>query len=150
MIKKNRGTGFVALIFIGILLLCTYYTYNVFFSDTRIMDMAEERTDIAISSDSLISSFIVDENLANSRYVEKTIEVEGVIREVNFLNNRYTVFLQGENQMACLMCDMQTDQTGRIKKLKLGQTVRLKGICKGFLMDAILLNCVIINKKTNE
>jgi hypothetical protein len=45
---------------------------------------------------------------------------------------------------------MQPDQYNSIKKLELGQDIVLKGICKGFLMDAIFLDCIILNPQDNE
>ncbi|WP_435624865.1 OB-fold protein [Flagellimonas sp.] len=102
-----------------------------------------------IKSEDLLDSFISNEELANKMYVEKTIEVEGIVKEVTFLNNRYTVLLQGNGSYTCIMCDMKEDQVAQVQTLAKGNSVVLKGICKGFLMDAILLNCVLV-KKTNE
>lgn len=143
MIIGNRSRGFVALIFIGTLMLCTYL-YGIFYHETE-MDMMKAPTEIQISSKNLVSSFLANENLANTRYVEKTIEVHGVVMDITFLNDRYTVFLQGGDEF-CLMCDMQADQIEKVKRIRPGQEVLMKGICKGFLMDAILLNCVLLNK----
>ena len=107
------------------------------------------KTDYHVKSEDLLDSFISNEELANKMYVEKTIEVEGIVKEVTFLNNRYTVLLQGNGSYTCIMCDMKEDQVAQVQTLAEGSSVVLKGICKGFLMDAILLNCVLV-KKTNE
>ncbi|MEM0932946.1 MAG: hypothetical protein AAGJ12_10790 [Bacteroidota bacterium] len=107
------------------------------------------KTEVRVKSQDLLTSFISDEALANATYVEKTIEVEGVVKEVTFLNNRYTVILQGSGEYMCIICDMKNDQTQVVQKLAKGDSVILKGICKGFLMDAILLNCVLLSQ-TNE
>ncbi|RKM87649.1 hypothetical protein D7036_24990, partial [Aquimarina sp. BL5] len=56
-----------------------------------------------------------------------------------------TVILYGDNKYSGVLCDMQSDQTVGIRKLKKGQKIMLKGVCKGFLKDAILLNCMLIN-----
>ena len=105
--------------------------------------------DLHVTSEDLIASFLSNEELANATYVEKTIEVDGVVKEVTFTNNRYTVLLQGNGEYMCIMCDMKDDQVTQVQTLTKGDSVVLKGICKGFLMDAILLNCVLV-KKTNE
>ncbi|WP_027077244.1 OB-fold protein [Maribacter antarcticus] len=114
------------------------------------VNIAAAHTEIQISSESLISSFLNNESSANSEYIEKTIEIAGVIKDITFLNNRYTVLLQGETDFSCVICDMQSNQYKSIKKLELGQNIVLKGICKGFLMDAIFLDCIILNPKDNE
>lgn len=105
-----------------------------------------EEIEISISSEELLASFISDEAAASAAYVEKTIEVEGRIKEISFLNNRYTILLQGKGEYSCLMCDMNPEQMEQIQQLKKGDLITLRGICKGFLMDAILLNCILINQ----
>ncbi|MEK6151956.1 hypothetical protein WIW50_01785 [Flavobacteriaceae bacterium 3-367] len=143
---KNRNKGLAAIFLMGCILLGGYVFITFFLEPSR--DTKRARTEVRISSESLVSSFLVDERSANTSYVEKTIEVQGIVREITFLNDRYTVFLHGGDELACLMCDMQADQLEQVKNLKPGQKVLLKGVCKGFLMDAILLNCVLIN--TNQ
>ncbi len=104
---------------------------------------------VRIKSEDLLASFMLDEKRANATYVEKIIEVQGVIKNVTFFNNRYTVILQGGGEYMCIMCDMKNDQITQVQGLSIGDSVVLKGVCKGFLMDAILLNCVLVSK-TNE
>ncbi|MEM8509460.1 MAG: hypothetical protein AAF717_16635 [Bacteroidota bacterium] len=106
----------------------------------------QEEIEISISSEDLLASFITDEAAASAAYVEKTIEVEGRVKEISFLNNRYTVILQGKGEFSCLICDMNAEQMEQIRQLKKGDLITLRGICKGFLMDAILLNCILINQ----
>ncbi len=102
--------------------------------------------EISISSEDLLASFISDEAAANAAYIEKTIEVQGKVKEISFLNNRYTVILQGKGEYSCLMCDMDPEQMAQIQSIQKGDMITLRGICKGFLMDAILLNCILINQ----
>nr|WP_271729736.1 hypothetical protein [Aquimarina algiphila] len=107
-------------------------------------------TDTSVNSSELISLFMLNENSANSVYRNKVIEVEGIVKEVTFLNNRNTVLLHGNNKYSSVLCDMKDDQVEEIKKLKKGQKVRIKGVCKGFLKDAIILHCILINTPINE
>ena len=102
------------------------------------------RASLKISSTELLAQFLENEEMANETYVEKVIEVEGIVKEVTFLNNRYTVLLQGQGDYACLICDMNDNPTNQFDSITKGDTITLKGVCKGFLMDAILLNCVLI------
>lgn len=144
MVKGNGKKSFVLLIFSIMILILGVYLYKVFYANSAI-DMQSTPAEIQISSEKLISSFMTDEDLANSKYVQKTLEVKGIVREITFKNDRYTVFLQGGNEF-CIICDMQADQIENIRGIEPGQEVFLKGVCKGFLMDAILLNCILLNK----
>lgn len=76
--------------------------------------------------------------------IENVVEINGVVKEVNNLNNRITVLLgTNKDELSCIICDMQSDQKDKITKLKPNDTIKIKGIFKGFLQDAIFLNCVI-------
>nr|WP_205783246.1 hypothetical protein [Allomuricauda hymeniacidonis] len=103
-------------------------------------------TEIRVQAKDLLASFLTDEASANKKYVERIIEVQGIVKEITFFNNRYTVLLQGDGEYVCIMCDMEDDQQSQVEKLSVGDPIILKGICKGFLMDAILLNCVLVNQ----
>ncbi|AXT49749.1 hypothetical protein D1818_02540 [Aquimarina sp. BL5] len=140
MSKKNKITFSL----ITLLLLGGLYIYLEFYNYSHI-DIDKVSTEIKTSSKHLTASFIQNEKDANSIYKGKIIAVEGIVKEVSFLNNRNTVILYGDNKYSGVLCDMQSDQTVGIRKLKKGQKIMLKGVCKGFLKDAILLNCMLIN-----
>ena len=126
------------------MLLAGFYLLYIWFTRPPETTSFDRPADIKITSAELISSFQKDEEMASSIFVEKTIEVKGVVKDITFFNDRYTVLLQGGDSYSCIMCDMQNDQTSILNEIKKGDTIVLKGICKGFLMDAILLNCIII------
>jgi hypothetical protein len=144
---KKKSKILLTTVVVFVLVLSTLYFYV---TKENTVNIAAAHTEIQISSESLISSFLNNESSANSEYIEKTIEIAGVFKDITFLNNRYTVLLQGETDFSCVICDMQPDQYNSIKKLELGQDIVLKGICKGFLMDAIFLDCIILNPQDNE
>lgn len=77
-------------------------------------------------------------------YVEKAIEVEGVVKNITQRDGVYSLILEGENMGRNVICEMQRDQDMAISKLKVGDKIMVKGIFKGFLLDAILLNCIKI------
>lgn len=109
----------------------------------------EAEPELFLNAETLIAHFKRESEYALG--AEKIVEIEGTIKEINSLNNRITVLLEGgANASASVICDMQADQTKNLKKFKPKDTIRLKGIFKGFLKDAIFLNCVISQKIINE
>ncbi len=140
---KNKKAGIVlaSTTVITLLSILGWHQWNT--STEKIT--ADTHVEIKISSADLLASFIEDESKANSDFVERIIEVKGTVKEVTFLNNRYTVLLQGQGEYACLICDMDEDEIDQINQVAVGDIITLKGVCKGFLMDAILLNCVLVN-----
>lgn len=83
-------------------------------------------------------------NIEDPKHINKVIEVKGIVKDVNNLNNSYTIILQGEKKLnRFVICDMQKQQQNNVQKPKLGDTITVKGIIKGKLNDIILLNCII-------
>lgn len=77
-------------------------------------------------------------------YVEKAVEIEGVIKEITHRKGVYSLILNGDGKKRYVLCEMQHDQVDQVMQLTVGDTIVVKGILKGFLMDAILLNCIIV------
>lgn len=98
----------------------------------------------------LINMFQNNEPLANATYTERLIEVSGVIQEISYLNNRQTILLHGDRfTQNFVLCDM-SPESNAARTLMAGDTITLKGVCKGYLLDVILLNCTLIHEKTKN
>lgn len=106
-------------------------------------------SDYNLDSNDLVANFVNNTAKANGNYVGKIIEVTGFVKQISFLNNRKTVILYTKNQNYGVICDVSNNQLDKLKTLKKHQKITVKGTCKGFLMDVILLNCYI-DLKTNE
>lgn len=101
-----------------------------------------------IDTDELIAQFQNNENEANAALVEKVIEVKGVIKDISFLNNRHTILLKSKSfSKNFVMCDMSPLGNQEIGLLAIGDTITLRGVCKGYLLDVIMLNCMPVNEK---
>lgn len=96
------------------------------------------------SSDSLISFFLHNEKEANTRFTNKAIVVTGKIKEINYLNNRYTIILYTPYKDHHILCDVDPDQNELLRNLEKGEIISIKGVCKGFLKDIILLHCTLV------
>ncbi|WP_394751167.1 OB-fold protein [Spongiimicrobium salis] len=132
---------------VGFLLLLLLGGSYLYFEYTKPpMDIENVKTEVEVSSKNLAAMFHMDKDRANSTFVEKTIEVEGIIDKIIFKNDHYSVFLQAQEKGSKIICAMKPSKSDRIKNLKPGENVRLKGICKGYLSDVIMLNCILANK----
>lgn len=77
-------------------------------------------------------------------YIEKAISIKGALTHIKKKDNKYTLTITSENGKIASICNMQSDQIDKINKLQIGEDITIKGIYKGYLIDMILLNCVII------
>ena len=80
----------------------------------------------------------------NTIQANDVVEVRGIIKEINFLNNRTTIYLgSNSHDSTFIICDMQNSEKSQVALLNKFQAIKLKGIFKGFLSDIVLLDCVI-------
>lgn len=145
MKHKNK----LFLIIVIFLLLVNGYFYVIPYFKSTHKNLELVASDVSINSNDLINLYVESETETNKLYSGKIIEVKGTVKEVTFLNNRNTVILYGNHKTSGIICDIHESQIEKIKKLKKHQKVVVKGICKGFLKDVVLLNCYI-DLKLNE
>jgi len=76
--------------------------------------------------------------------IEKAIKIKGKIKHIKKRNDNYNITLSSTDKTVTILCKMQKDQAEKIKTLQKGESIMIKGIYKGSLMDMILLNCIIL------
>lgn len=136
------------LVLISFLLVFGVYCFLKISKEASI-DIKSASTSYNLKTNALIANFKTDEKSTNKKFSGKIIKIEGKVKEISFLNNTNTVLLFGDKNSG-IICDFNQNQTREIKALTKNQTVKIKGIYKGFLKDVILLNCLLMNDKTNE
>lgn len=99
--------------------------------------------ELVLNSNDLINAYLIDEEKSNNIYAGKIIEVTGYVEETTLLNNRNTIILASKNKSFGIICDINPNFTTEFNQVQKNQKIRVKGICKGFLKDVILLNCSI-------
>ncbi|WP_299061699.1 hypothetical protein [uncultured Polaribacter sp.] len=144
----HKKTTFSVFLIVLLLVLSGYLFIVPYFKKTN-KNLQLIKSEASINSKELIDAYLLDEENTNTLYAGKIIEVTGFVKEVTFLNNRNTVLLYSKNKTSGIICDVHPNQIEKIKKLKKHQKIVVKGICKGFLKDVILLNCYI-DLKLNE
>ena len=103
-------------------------------------------TKAQLTPNEFISLFDNDNTNQAQQYVDEAIEIKGVLDKITFRDNKYTLFINSDKEGRFIMCEMQADQLESIQNIQKDEIVTVKGIFKGVLLDAILLNCIIINE----
>jgi DNA/RNA endonuclease YhcR with UshA esterase domain len=109
------------------------------------VDVSEASADITISANKILEEFSSDETTANSKYLEKIIEVKGVVSETKLEKEKGIITLKTNDDFGSVLCHLSDEATGKMCTLKEGQTITVKGICTGYLMDVIIIKSEIIN-----
>ena len=98
----------------------------------------------SISAEHLFLKFQQDENAANATFVgttEQVIEVSGTIREITSGDGDLrNVVLETGDPLAGIVCEFKAADLP--SEWKIGDEVKVKGFCKGMLMDVLLQRSV--------
>jgi hypothetical protein len=144
--------GRVKVLVYGLLLIAVIgglASIYIIFTKSGNIDVSNIENVEHVEVEEVIAMFKKDQEKANAEFIEKIIEVEGEIKEISFLNDRHTIILNSKSfTQSFVMCDMSPLENDKINKLTVGDTVVLRGVCKGYLLDVIMLNCIPINEKT--
>ena len=126
--------GFIALAGIGIALVLFIMPHK---------DLGKARPDFVITAIDLQKAFEDNESAATAKFVNKVIEVRGIIESVkpgegSILN----VTLKTGSDLSSVICTFARDADP--SKLNTGNQVTIRGECSGFLMDVLLNDCSLI------
>lgn len=105
-------------------------------------DVSGLRPDFTITAQELQKQFENDETAASSKYINKIVEVTGIVSSVTEVGpNQKNIALKTGTDMSSVICTVKTDPAAGIKE---GDEIRIRGECSGYLMDVLLNNCVIV------
>jgi len=103
----------------------------------------KEEADFMFGVSALVNEFETDEEMANSLYLDKVIQVNGTIDKISGDETIVVITLKDPESISGVLCsfDKSTVPPG---KLVLGNKLTVKGICTGYLLDVVLTKCTII------
>ena len=109
------------------------------------VNVGSSKSDITLTANKIINDFSTDESKANITYLDKIIQVSGTVSKTEIVKEKGIISLETNDDFGSVICHLSADATKNISSLKEGQTITLKGICTGYLMDVILVKCELIN-----
>ncbi|MCF8246138.1 MAG: OB-fold putative lipoprotein [Saprospiraceae bacterium] len=104
--------------------------------------VGEQDTDIKVEAAQLFAEFIQDETGANEKYLNKITEVTGVVSTVQKGQGGTSVVLRTNDPAHGVRCRFDQKPGREENKYKVGQTLRLKCICSGYVQDVEMVQCV--------
>jgi hypothetical protein len=131
----------ILLYLLPIVLIGASVAYFIYNKPHQNMEKAD--ADLNISARELFSAFESDEAAANEKYLEKIVVVKGQIKDISTNEDgNLSLTLASENDMFGVICQMDELTEHPRTDFSVGETVSLKGICTGMLMDVVLVRCV--------
>ena len=102
---------------------------------------ADLKSDITLNAQDLFLAYESDESAANKKFLDKIVEVKGVVASTKEDDGKSNIYLETEDMLANIACQMENKL---IKVPKEGTTVTIKGVCTGYLSDVVLVRAVLI------
>jgi DNA/RNA endonuclease YhcR with UshA esterase domain len=100
--------------------------------------------DMRMSAADLFNDFQRNENVANKKYLNKVIEVTGIVSEVQNANGSQIILLSSADDMGGVSCQLTNDEHNKKIQIKKSTKITVKGKCSGYLMDVNLVDCVLV------
>jgi hypothetical protein len=121
------------------LLLAGGIVYFVYNKPHR--DVASEKAEYTLTADELFDEYEADEAAANSKFLDKTVQVSGTISEIgtNDAGQSFVILAAKNAMIGGISATFQGEQAN----LEEGLKVSLKCRCTGKLMDVVLINCTL-------
>jgi hypothetical protein len=103
----------------------------------------ENEKGIEVTSVQLVKDYQANEAEANKKYLDKAVQVTGVVTEIkNNQDGKSTVTLGSDDAFTGVFCTLKEKPVN----VTPASTVIIKGICSGMLSDVRLREAVIVNK----
>jgi len=133
----KRRTKIILLAFFVIIIAGSVVVWRIWNKPHR--DVAYEKA-IPVSAAALVKAYDDNEHMADSAYLDKAVEVQGVVNTCGVNQDSFpTLTLQSDNLMRSVYCTLK-----KTEKLPVtGNRVTVKGICKGNLSDVIVTDAII-------
>ncbi len=110
-------------------------------------DLSKLNADFKVEASALINEFQQNETAATAKYSEKVLEINGKLAAKSKLENG-TYLLVLEDEMQGISCQLDStwakSNLAVIQELQTGQPVKVKGMCKGYLMEIKVSSAVIV------
>ena len=108
---------------------------------------ANLKADYSVTAAALLHEYNEQEALANKKYNDKIVEVDGEVMRVEATDSVKKITMGEWHSLTGVICELSPDQNDRINKIEPGHHIKVKGVCTGMLMDVILVRCVLMSRK---
>ena len=137
MKKKILLASILVLLISGI----SVWYYVFVYSKNHHRVVANEKG-IAVAAREIVKEFQLNEKVANEKYLNKAVVVAGEVSDVKTDQaGQTTVTLKSDDAFSNVFCTLKSGNS----KPELGKTIRVKGICNGFLSDVVLNEAILEN-----
>jgi hypothetical protein len=141
--KRKNILRYIVLPLLLIIAAAAIYIYKEYNRTHK--DTAKLKPDYLIVATDLLNEFESNQKASETKYWDKVIRVEGMVKEViKDDKGFYTVVLGDTASMSSVRCSIDSVHNSEAAGVIRGRVIALKGICSGFNADEMLGSDVIL------
>lgn len=139
--KKKR----ILLIVFIVGLVGAYFVYDNFLKTAPAMKRLD--AEYQVNAVAFYSEFDENEETANAKYLNKIVEVKGIITDIETPEGSLpTISLKTEG-FGVVKCTMESAlDDDDLNKIKLNSTITMRAECIGVLLDVLLIRSIIVEQ----
>ena len=138
--NKKQIFGLLSVVFI--LVLSFWFYTNFLLTEPS---MKKQITKHRISAIDLYAQFDQNEAAANNKFLNKVLEVKGMIKSIDQNEQSKPVIMLETEGFGFINATLSDAKELDTLVLQNGNEVTLKGECIGLLLDVLLINAIILN-----
>jgi tRNA_anti-like len=145
--EKKKTTWWKWLLLAGLVLLlaggaAVWYIFNLKFEDTT-----TQKANFTVNAYNFIKEFEVNDTVANKKYTEKMVTVNGRVSETENADSTVNIKMIDTLTESYIIFAFQPQNAADAKKLKVGDSIAIKGSCSGGTYSEILETTFIAFKR---
>lgn len=121
-----------------VVIILIFATIRIFQPASK--SVQKNEAEFMFGASALVNEFMTDEQMANSLYLDKVIQVNGIIDNIADDGSVVVVSIKELNGVSGVLCSFDKNMLLG-KELKTGDEITVKGICTGYLLDVVLTKC---------
>ncbi|MDZ4807406.1 MAG: hypothetical protein SGI96_03970 [Bacteroidota bacterium] len=147
--KRKNILRYIVLPLLVIGAAAAIYIYKEY--NRKQKDTASLKPAYSVTASSLVSEFEANEKASNTKYLDKVIRVDGMVKQLEKDDKGfYTIILGDTASMLSVRCSIDSIHTSEVAAVKQGSVIAVKGICSGFNADEMLGSDVILVRSVVE
>jgi len=134
------------LLAVGIVgLIAAYFVWNNFLKTAPPMKRLD--ADYQVEATQLYSAYDANEETADLKYLNKVIEVTGVVQNIETPENSLPVVSLKTNGFGVVKCTMEAPlNDNELKLIRLDTPITFRAECIGSLLDVMLIRAIILEQ----
>lgn len=129
---------------IGIILIAIAAGYGWYLYNKPHQGIADVEPTASLSSEELYNAYDQNEEKANSLYLGKVIDINGVIEEISMDTTGVTTLILKTGGLGAVSCRLDKSEKEKSALLSRDKKIDLKGKCSGKLIDVVLTDCILL------